>query len=69
MVIDVPISISSLFECFFNEGCGLWDLVINTLSKSDDSLSLQVSSGDGTICHTKDLSPDYTHQILYVAGM
>ena len=59
----------AFLNCLFSEGCGLWDLVINTLSESGDHLSLKVASGDETICHTKDLSDDFTRQEVYFAGM
>ena len=57
------------FNVFFHEGHQLWDLIMDMLSESDDTLSLQVSSGDGTICHIKDVSQDFTGPQLYVEGM
>ena len=32
------------FQCFFCEECGLWDLVLDTPSESDGSLSLSVGN-------------------------
>ena len=57
----------AFLNCLFSEGCGLWDLVINTLSESGDHLSLEVASGDETICHTKD--SDYFTQEVSFTGM
>ena len=41
------------FQCFFCEECELWDLVLDTLSESDDSLLLDVATGCGTITFKK----------------
>ena len=49
------------FQCFFCEECGLLDLVWDTLSESDGSLSLSVSTGHGRI--------EFKEQSLYVGGM
>ena len=38
-----------MFQCFFCEECGLLDLVLDTLSESDGSLSLIVITGYGRI--------------------
>ena len=38
---------------FFCEECELWDLVLDTLSESDSSLSLSVVTGFGMITFKK----------------
>ena len=38
-----------MFQCFFCEECGLGDLVLDTLSESDGSLSLSVITGYDSI--------------------
>ena len=50
-----------VFKCFFCEECGLWDLVLDTLSESDGSLSLSVGTGHGRI--------EFKEQSLHVKGM
>ena len=50
-----------MFSCFFCEECGLWDLVLDTLSESDGSLSLSVNTGHGRI--------EFKEQSLRVKGM
>ena len=47
--------------CFFYEGCGLWDLILDTLSESDGSLSLVVKTGYKRI--------EFKKQSLEVGGM
>ena len=49
------------FQCFFCEECGLWDLVWDTLSESDGSLSLSVETEDGKI--------EFEEQSLHVEGI
>ena len=49
------------FQCFFCEECGLWDLVLDTLSESDGSLSLSVN--------TEYVSIKFKEQSLDVGGM
>ena len=46
---------------FFCEECGLFNLVLDTLSESDGSLSLSVNTGHGRI--------EFKEQSLYVKGM
>ena len=48
-------------QSFFCEECGLGDLVLDTLSESDGSLSLDVSTGYGWI--------ECKEQSLVVRGM
>ena len=50
-----------VFNVFFCEECGLINLVLDTLSESDDSLSLSVNTGHGRI--------EFKEQSLYVKGM
>ena len=49
------------FQCFFCEECGLWDLVLDTVSESDGSLSLSVHDRFGGI--------EFKEQSLDVFGM
>ena len=58
--------VCTVTDCVFNvsifcEECGLWGLVLDTLSKSDGSLSLNVSTGHGRI--------EFKEQSLHVEGM
>ena len=50
-----------MFFCFFCEECRLLDLVLDTLSESDGSLSLSVDTGYGEI--------EFKEQSLHVYGM